>query len=554
MVNYKAINCVQHMKGTNMKKYLLKIIPLLVLLTITIEALTQAPGSVETIGGTSGTVVYSTATGNLTSSVSETLYMGPGIYQIDGTWEIYSKNVWVSPDAVIAGTGIVRFFNPSVAGGATSATLMDGNNNVAYLNVNLSLQNAGNMVLTDLAGPGAPWNDVTGNANLTTGLDFAFAVTNGDVLLGNYDMIIAASGTLSGYQPSQFVITNGSGHLVHNSYTGAFIYPVGITEGDYTPAAINNAISNTMHVSVQDYANSASDEATGSAGNGMQRTWNIYADNASGNSNINLQHNSASNQNDFTDASHFVTQWSSTSPNTTGDLASSQNAWQSNSSGSGAVGNLSSTGTVAGSTMRNRDYTSFATSASDALAYFTKSSNLLTPLPVTLVSFTSKAETCSRTTVNWKVSDAVNFSRFELEKSTDGTSFQTIKVIHFYPAISEYSYQDNIEVGGHYIYRLKMIDTDGRYKYSPLVTGRSSCADKSIVLSPNPTRSTVTITGLREGELIQLYGMNGGLLISKRVMNYQEQLDLSRYPAGTYNLIIRNEKEKRMTKKVIKTD
>jgi hypothetical protein len=542
------------MKATNMKKYLLKIIPVLAFLATTIHAPAQGPGSVETIGGTAGTVVYGTATGNTTSSASETLYMGPGIYQIDGTWEIYSKNVWVSPDAVIAGSGIVRFFNPSVAGGAASPTLIDGNNNAAFLNVNLSLQNAGNMVLTDIAGPGAPWNDAAGNANLTTGLDFAFAVANGDVLLGDYDMIIATNATLSGYQPSQFVVTNGSGHLVHNSYTGAFTYPVGITEGDYTPAAINNAIINAIHVSVQDYATSASDEIIGSDGNGVQRTWNIYADNATGNSTVNLQHNSTTNQNNFVDASHFVTQWSNTTPNTTGDLATSQNAWQSNTSGGGATGNLSSTGTVTGSSMRSRDYTSFATSASDAMAYFSKSSNQLMPLPVTLISFAIRAETCSNIIVNWKVSDAVNFSRFELEKSADGTSFQAIGVISFDPATSEYSYPDNIQATGNYFYRLKMIDNDGRYKYSSIAMVRSNCADKTIVLFPNPARGIVTISGLQKGELIQLYGTNGQLLISKKAMNYQEQLDLSKYPAGTYNMIIRNEKEKLMTTKVIRID
>lgn len=542
------------MKDTNMKRYLLKIIAVLALLATTLAASTQGPGSVETIGGTAGTVVYSTATGNTTSSVSETLYMGPGIYQIDGTWEIYSKNVWISPDAVIAGTGIVRFLNPSVAGGAGSPTLMDGNNNAAFLNVNLSLQNAGNMILTDIAGPGTPWNDVAGNANLTTGLDFAFAVTSGDVLLGNYDMITATTATLSGYQPSQFVITNGSGHLVHNSYTGTFTYPIGITEGDYTPAAITNAISNTIHVSVQDYTVSASVETVGSVGNGMHRTWNIYADNAVGNSNINLQHNNATNQSQFTDASHFVTQWSATTPNTSGDVASSQNAWQSNTPGGGVTGNLSSTGAVAGSSMRNRDYTSFATSASEATAYFSKSSYQLMPLPVTLISFIIKAETCSKVTANWKVRDAVNFSRFELERSTDGTSFQTIGFILFDPAMFEYSHPDNIQVAGNYFYRLKMIDSDGRYKYSSLAMVRSNCTDKTIVLLPNPTRSTLTITGLQEGEVIQLYGMSGELLISKRAMGYQEQLDLGRYPAGTYNVIIRGEKERLITTKVVRID
>lgn len=37
-------------------------------------------------------------------------------------------------------------------------------------------------------------------------------------------------------------------------------------------------------------------------------------------------------------------------------------------------------------------------------------------------------------------------------------------------------------------------------------------------------------------------------------MNYQEQLDLEKYPAGTYNVIIQNEKERLKSMKVIRTD
>lgn len=542
-----------------MKKYLL--LPIAGFIGFAQVSHSQAPGSVSTHGGPLSTI--NVVAGGTYADASETLYIGPGTYIIDGVWEIYSKNVVIDPAAEIEGTGSILFYNPSVAGGLTSPTLIDGNASTNAILPNIHLQNADGMQLTNIDFPAdlvtAGFVNNASASSVYIGAGFDLSVDGADIVLGTGvrgDLIFDQNGTITNYGPNRMVITNNSvlSHVVKENYTGSFTFPVGIADGDYTPAAINNSISRTFHVSVQDYASSVSSEITNNDGNGMRRTWNIYADFGAGNSNINLQHNSATNQSDFNEASHFVTQWNDTIPNETGDLALSQNGWQSNTSGPGATGNLSSTGTVAGSSMRSRDYTSFATAASQEKSYYSKSSNPLVPLPVTLISFTIKSETCSKVTANWKVSDAVNFNRFELERSADGTSFQTIGVILFDPETFEYNYPDNIQTAGTYFYRLKMIDDDGTYKYGPIVMVKSDCADKTIVLFPNPTRNIVTVRGLQGGELIQLYGMKGELLINKRAMNYQEQLDLGKYPAGTYNVIIQNEKERLKSMKVIRTD
>src|ERR1700678_3445538 len=102
----------------------------------------QLPGSVETDLG------LTIAAGDTTATVSETLYLGPGNYQINGTWQIYSKNVWISPAAALVGAGSIRFFNPSAAGGDPGPTLVDGNNNSAAINLNLALHNAAGLSLT----------------------------------------------------------------------------------------------------------------------------------------------------------------------------------------------------------------------------------------------------------------------------------------------------------------------------------------------------------------------------------------------------------------------
>jgi hypothetical protein len=68
-------------------------------------ALAQAAGSFETVNG------YMAVAANCThASAGENIYIGPGTYLINGTWQIYSKNVWISPAAVFSGSGTIRFF------------------------------------------------------------------------------------------------------------------------------------------------------------------------------------------------------------------------------------------------------------------------------------------------------------------------------------------------------------------------------------------------------------------------------------------------------------
>ncbi len=516
----------------------------------------QGPGSSEATGGTAGSSAMALETGDVTSSVAETLYIGPGDYTINGTWEIYSKNVWISPDATFTGTGLMKFFNPSVAGGAASPTLIDGNNSSNFINVNIELDNASNLVLTDIAGPGAPWTDAAGLANLSTGANFNFNVANGDVLLGNFDMITATAATLSGYAPDRFVVTAGTGHLVHNNYTGNFVYPVGIAEANYTPAAVNNIAANTTHVLVQDYATSAADENAAPQTFGVDRTWNIYADNAAGNSIVNLQHNgvggspASTNQALFDESNHFVTQWGAAAHNASGDFTSST-TWQTNTMGSGTAGNLSSTGTVAGSNMRSHSYTAFGLNASDPLSFFTKSSNA-TILPVNLVSFIGKGVKCN-VLLNWQTSSEINFSYFEVQYSADGNKFSKLGKVMSKgdPNGSSYSFTASQPTGKGF-YRLAITDLDGTVKYSPLSEVNTVCEVRNITVSPNPTSDIVSVSGLKTGEMIQVYGLNGQLLVKKIAEGIREEINLSNYASGVYTVVVSNATEKIATTQVEK--
>lgn len=520
-------------------------------------AFAQGTGSVETIG-TGPLSVFGAAAATTKASASETLYIGPGTHQIDGTWEIYSKNILIDPNAVITGTGTMVFYNPSVAGGTASATLIDGNNSTNAIAVNISLQNASGMQLINMDFPaaltGAGFTNNSTSSTLYIGTNLNLAVNGANVLLGTTvvgDLRFDNDATLTNYSPDRMIVTNNSvlSHIVKDAYTGSFTFPVGIAEGNYTPAQIDNAISNGIHVSVQNYAASAPDDVQYPDGDGMDRTWNIYADNASGNSTVMLQHNGATNQTAFIDGSHFVTRYGAI-PNNSGDNAS-QNGWQSNTLGAGIAGNLSSTGTIAGSSMRSRGYTDFATTAATDIAYFSKSSNTFTPLPVGLVNFTGTADKCE-VTLSWKTATENNVHYFDIERSLDGALFTTIGRIQANNNSdgARYSYTA-LAASNTEMYRLSVVGIDGKNTRSKIVIINNHCNEDdynswSVYPNPTPANTNATIrinmaSSIAEAKLV-VVNILGQILVEKEIsiaagLN-SYNLPIPGWPKGSYMISI----------------
>lgn len=409
---------------------------------------------------------------------------------------------------------------------------LDGGN--VPMDIELHLRNANNVILIN-----SP-TKIEGKLN--------WDVDNGDIVLENHDLIFTTNASQDGFQPDRLAVTSGTGHVVKENYTGNWIFPVGIADGDYTPAAVNNASPNTMHVLVQDYATSASDEVlSGPTADGMQRTWNIYADLPSGSSVINLQHNSTSNQAYFNDAYNFVTRWGTVVPNPTGDLTVpfGMSAWQTNVATSGSLGNLSSTGTVAGSNMQSRTYIDFATAPSEATAFFTKSSDPLHPLPVQLLSFTGENKDCD-VLIKFKTGVENSVDVFQLQASRDGVQFSTITNIKPKGSNSDYSYLHQVPGNGINIYRLVIVEPNGDYTRSPTIMIKVDCIYNRTALNlfPNPARDFITISGIPSASEIRVINIHGRIVLAKSSIQESEILDISQLAAAPYTVqVITKQKE-----------
>ncbi len=120
-------------------------------------------------------------------------------------------------------------------------------------------------------------------------------------------------------------------------------------------------------------------------------------------------------------------------------------------------------------------------------------------LPVKLLSFTGAYKN-NATLLNWVAENQVNFSYYDIERSTDGTNFSSIglKAVTGNSSTREnYQFNDDLSSfsASAFYYRLKMIDTDGNFKYSNIILIRKDQKGMTdIAIIPNPVVKGNTVT------------------------------------------------------------
>jgi len=164
-------------------------------------------------------------------------------------------------------------------------------------------------------------------------------------------------------------------------------------------------------------------------------------------------------------------------------------------------------------------------------------------LPVELARFDGKADGCN-VDLSWSSTSEENFSHYELERSTDGRTFELAESIQSSgsPQGGHYYFYDKQAELTNY-YRLKMIDFDLTYEYSKTIHVNSDCEIiKNITVFPNPVGEgfiNVKVEAHQEAEqLISLVDVTGQEILKKKLMLKEGintlQLDVSELPDRIY--------------------
>ena len=119
-----------------------------------------------------------------------------------------------------------------------------------------------------------------------------------------------------------------------------------------------------------------------------------------------------------------------------------------------------------------------------------------TVLPTALSSFTAQLQTNNTVAVKWISATETNLANYQVQRSTNGNSFNNIaKVVA--KGASNYTYLDDITTINNQVptiyYRLEMVDNDGSKTYSKVasVALGNSVAKAGITIYPNPVQSTL---------------------------------------------------------------
>lgn len=163
---------------------------------------------------------------------------------------------------------------------------------------------------------------------------------------------------------------------------------------------------------------------------------------------------------------------------------------------------------------------------------------LRTALSISLINFEAYVQNC-QANLNWKVANAVNFKQFVVERSVDGRSFTDIANIPYSKNNGDYAYTDKaINIGTSY-YRLRLMDVDGSYSYSKVMSVKSDCSNQAIAVYPTVTKDVVTVdlpSGY-EGAQLEVYN-NAGQLVQTigNISEGKQQIRFGGLAQGQYLL------------------
>lgn len=411
------------------------------------------PGS----GNYTVTVTVSRSTSSATTSTSVTALV-PNLYSASGTGTIKAWNVNIVTGAVNAGPVDVQSPSVNTAGLAKNkATASDPSGSLYYIENSNSSSNNGIVNIYSVK-PNGTSNTAVGTIDMNgagnnTGLGF--------VRLGfdasGYGWVVAGDGSSNIYI-AKFLGNGASAISNVNTFGNATLSVSGGNASDFQNGDLAFTANGTMYI--------LANITNGSTG--------IYTLNSSITPTI------------LTKKWTLVDASNNTFSGSVNGVAFTQNGSMHISTSNGlyfidqATANLAS-GTVQAALVQS--ISGLTDLASDATP--SQSS-----LPVKLSGFSASLNN-DVVTLNWTTDFEISFDHYEIERSTNPSAFAKIgsKVSNRFSGRSAYQFEDNLSQSSEnvFYYRLKMVDIDGHFEYSKVISVRRDLKSiKSVIISPNP--------------------------------------------------------------------
>lgn len=182
-----------------------------------------------------------------------------------------------------------------------------------------------------------------------------------------------------------------------------------------------------------------------------------------------------------------------------------------------------------------------------------------TSVPLTLLNFSAAFVSCN-TELSWITEHEQNTGWFDIERTTADAPAAWAVAGRVNASVNtssqtRYSFTDAPgTTSGRWLYRLKMVDRNGRINYSQVIPVSGKCNEASVLVYPNPVSSGklfVTATGFSQQATGVLKAADGRLVYSGKIVNGINTIQTVHTPAGLYILTVQDSEGATIQYKVI---
>ncbi|WP_031527162.1 T9SS type A sorting domain-containing protein [Dyadobacter crusticola] len=161
-------------------------------------------------------------------------------------------------------------------------------------------------------------------------------------------------------------------------------------------------------------------------------------------------------------------------------------------------------------------------------------------LPVTWKSFTAKSNNNGRVMVEWATSAEVRASHFEVERSTNATSFEIIKSVAAAGNThhsTTYQFEDEFLLPGTYYYRIKQVDDNGDFEHTRIIPVQID-GSETVSAFPNPVMDQLNIRSQLALENVELINAAGRSVFKSATTSKSMEVDMRKMPGGIYTIVV----------------
>lgn len=364
-------------------------------------------------------------------------------------------------------------------------------------------------------------------------------INNGSIELGTNNLVLMPGATIVNFDPNHFIITNNTGVLQQEVGAANVIFPIG--NATYNPATMNNTgtvdnFSARVEDQVLDFGTSGTPETQ----DVVNRSWHITESVIGGSStSLTVQWDFPQELPGFNRAQSGVAHWNGS-------------IWDH------PVAYTAATPVGASFSQTRTGITSFSPFAVE---------DIKEALPIELLFFEAHRLNKNDVELNWATASEINNQGFDIERMLDTeTEFHKIDWVDGAGNSTDllnYTMNDLNPHQGVSYYRLKQIDFDGSFAYSPIraVEGRQSDDKNTIQIYPVPTRDHLMVdfsnwNNDETNAVLRIIDVHGRVLLQQEITMEQNQLikieEVRNFPSGTYFVTIGNDEAYEMIRKIVK--